>query len=164
MSIEPASTTPAEKTVETGDTLQVDYTGKLTDGTVFDTSIKSEAEKAGLPLRPSYSPLEFTVGAGQLIEGFDTGVLGMKEGETKVVTMLPEKAYGQKNANAVMSIPIEKIGNSSSIKVGSLLYAQNGASGKVVEITNGTAKVDFNHELAGKTLVFTIKVISITKG
>jgi FKBP-type peptidyl-prolyl cis-trans isomerase 2 len=164
MSINPANATSNGKTVEKGDTLKVDYVGKLTDGTVFDTSIKSEAEKAGLPSRPSYSPLEFKVGAGQLIEGFDSGVLGMKEGETKVVTMPPEKAYGLKRDDAIISIPLEKIGNSSNIKVGSILYAQNGASGKVVEITNATAKIDFNPELAGQTLVFTIKVISITKG
>ena len=164
MSVKPASVAPTEKTVEKGDMLKVDYVGKLMDGTVFDTSIKSEAEKAGLPLRPSYEPLQFAVGAGQLIEGFDTGVFGMKEGETKTVTIPPEKAYGQKRADAIISIPIEKIGNSSSIKVGALLHAQNGASGKVIEIVNGTAKIDFNHELAGQTLIFTINVISITKG
>jgi len=148
---------------EKGDTVSVDYVGKLENGTVFDTSLEIEAKKGGLPLRGSYSPLEFKVGAGQMIAGFDAGVLGMKEGEEKTVRLPPEQAYGNKREDAIISIPVENIGNSESIKVGSMLYAQNGASGTVVEITNGTAKVDFNHELAGKTLVFTIKMVKIKK-
>lgn len=146
-----------------GDTVSVNYVGKLENGTVFDTSIEAEAKKGGLPLRGSYSPLEFTVGAGQMIAGFDAGVLGMKEGEEKTVRLPPEQAYGNRREDAVISIPVANIGNSESIKVGSMLYAQNGASGTVAAIENGTAKVDFNHELAGKTLVFTIKMVKIQK-
>ncbi|MFH1056909.1 MAG: FKBP-type peptidyl-prolyl cis-trans isomerase, partial [Candidatus Micrarchaeota archaeon] len=63
--------------VERGDLVAVDYLGTLDDGTVFDTSIKVEAEKAGLPLRTSYEPLEFTVGAGQMIKGFDDAGVGL---------------------------------------------------------------------------------------
>jgi len=146
-----------------GDTVQVDYIGKLENGTVFDTSIASEAKKAGLPLREKYDFLEFTVGAGQMIKGFDAGVLGMKEGEEKTVKIPAADAYGPRREDAVISIPVSQIGNSESIKVGSVLYAQNGASGKVIEITNGTAKIDFNHELAGKDLVFTIRMVKIKK-
>ncbi|MFA6907800.1 MAG: peptidylprolyl isomerase [Candidatus Micrarchaeia archaeon] len=146
-----------------GDTVSVNYIGKLTSGKLFDTSIKEEAQKAGFPLRPSYSPLTFKVGAGQMIAGFDAGVVGMKIGEEKTVTLLPAQAYGEKNPDAIISVPLDKIGNSSSIAVGSVLYAQSGATGKVVEIANGTAKIDFNHELAGETLVFTIRMVNITK-
>ncbi len=81
-------------TAQNGDLVAVDYVGTLDDGTVFDTSIKEEAQKAGLPLRPSYSPLEFTVGAGQMISGFDKGVVGMTVGETKNVHLTPAEAYG----------------------------------------------------------------------
>lgn len=150
-------------TAEKGDTVFVNYIGKLENGTVFDTSVEAEAKKAGLPLRQSYSPLEFTVGAGQMIAGFDSGVVGMKEGEEKIVRIAPEDAYGNRREDAIISIPVANIGNSESIKVGSMLYAQNGASGTVIEIENGTAKVDFNHELAGKTLVFTIRMVRISK-
>lgn len=146
-----------------GDTVQVDYVGKLQDGTVFDTSMASVAKEAGLPLRDSYDFLEFKVGAGEMISGFDSAVLGMKEGDEKTVTLAPEQAYGGWSPDRVFSIPVERIGNASDIKVGSVLYAQNGATGHVTEITNGTAKVDFNHELAGKTLVFTIKMVKIRK-
>jgi FKBP-type peptidyl-prolyl cis-trans isomerase 2 len=151
------------KIVANGDTVQVDYVGKLENGAVFDTSLKAEAAKAGLPLRPSYSPLEFTVGAGQMIAGFDAGVVGMSEGQEKTVKITPENGYGNRREDMVVVIPIENIGNSAEVKVGSMLSSSNGATGVVTEIKNGTAKVDFNHELAGKNLVFTIKMVKITK-
>lgn len=159
----PKTSISGTKIAEKGDVVSVNYVGKLEDGTLFDTSIEDEAKKGGLPPRGEYSPLEFKVGAGQMIAGFDAGVLGMKEGEEKTVRLPPEQAYGLPNPEAVISIPVANIGNSSAIKIGSMLYAQNGASGKVVEIENGTAKVDFNHELAGKTLIFTIKMVKIQK-
>ena len=150
-------------TVANGDTVHVNYIGRLTNGRLFDTSIKEEAQKAGFPLRPSYAPLSFTVGAGQMIPGFDAAVVGMKQGEEKTVSLSPEQAYGGRRGDAIISVPVGKIGNSSSIKVGALLHAQNGANGKVVGIENGIAKVDFNHELAGETLVFTIRMVGIQK-
>lgn len=105
---------------EAGDTVSVNYIGALENGTLFDTSIEAEAKKANLPLRPAYSPLSFTVGAGQMIEGFDSAVVGMKEGQEKTVTIPPEEAYG--------------------------VWSQEN-----------------NHPLAGKTLVFTIRMVKITK-
>ena len=149
------------KTVQKGSQISVNYIGKLENGTLFDTSIQSEAQKANLPPRGAYEPLSFTAGAGQMIAGFDTAVIGMKEGEEKTVNISAAQAYGEWSADRVISIPVNGIGNSENITVGSMLYAQNGASGKVIEITNGTAKVDFNHELAGKTLIFTISVVKI---
>jgi FKBP-type peptidyl-prolyl cis-trans isomerase 2 len=151
------------KVAASGDTVSVNYIGKLTNGQLFDTSIKEEAQKAGFPLRPSYAPLTFKVDAGQMIPGFDAAVVGMKEGEEKTVTIAPEQAYGNRREDAIFSVPLASIGNASDIKVGSILYAQNGATGKVLEISNGTARIDFNHELAGQTLVFTIRMVSIQK-
>jgi FKBP-type peptidyl-prolyl cis-trans isomerase 2 len=148
-------------TAQNGDTVSVDYVGTLDNGTVFDTSIKAEAQKAGLPLRPSYSPLEFTVGAGQMIAGFDKGVVGMKEGETKTVHLTPSEAYGEKRADAIISVPIANVPNGT--KVGSQLSASNGAPGVVIEVNATHVKIDFNHELAGKALNFKIIMRKITK-
>lgn len=155
--------TSTAKVAANGDTVSVNYIGKLTNGSLFDTSIREEAVKAGFALRPSYEPLTFKVGAGQMIAGFDAGVVGMKEGEEKVVTLPPEQAYGEKNDKMVFSVPLANIGNSSTIKVGSMLYSSNGAAGKVVAVNATDAQVDFNHELAGQTLVFTIRMVSIQK-
>ena len=144
-----------------GDTVSVNYIGKLTDGKLFDTSIKEEAQKAGFPLRPSYAPLSFKVGAGQMIPGFDAAVLGMKIGEEKTVSLPPAQAYGEKMQDAIISIPLVNL--PPGVAVGSMLQAQNGQAAKVTEIGATHAKMDFNHELAGQTLVFTIRMVSIKK-
>lgn len=86
----------SNKVVEKGDAVSVHYVGKLDDGTVFDTSEKEEAMEAGIynEMR-DYEPLKFTVGAGQMIKGFDEGVVGMKAGEEKILKIPPEEAYGE---------------------------------------------------------------------
>ncbi|KAF5410679.1 MAG: FKBP-type peptidyl-prolyl cis-trans isomerase [Candidatus Methanocomedens sp.] len=93
--------------VEVGDTVMMDYTGKLLDGEVFDTSDSEIAIGAGLyePGRP-YEPLVFIVGSGRMIEGMDTGVLGMKEGESKTLTIPPEKAYGPADPTRIQVYPL----------------------------------------------------------
>ncbi|MDO9096560.1 MAG: FKBP-type peptidyl-prolyl cis-trans isomerase [Candidatus Methanoperedens sp.] len=95
-----------QKTVKTGDKISVDYTGSLPGGKVFDTSVYSVARENGLyaPER-EYKPLKLTVGKGDVIPGFDEGVVGMKVGETKTLTIPPEKAYGQSNPMMIQVIP-----------------------------------------------------------
>lgn len=157
-----ASAGAGAKAVKKGDTVQVDYVGTLKDGTVFDTSIESAAKKAGLPLRPSYEPLEFTVGAGQMIAGFDAGVVGMKEGETKKLELPPEQAYGNPNPQLVLEVTLEELKQAGlNVTVGSILQSQSGMAGKVTAIAHGNATIDFNHELAGKTLVFEVTLVKI---
>ncbi len=82
-----------EKTVKKGDTISVDYTGSLEDGKVFDTNIESVAKQHNI-IKPEYVPLIFKVGEPGMIEGFDEGVVGMKVGETRTLTIPPEKGYG----------------------------------------------------------------------
>ncbi len=82
-----------EKTVKKGDTISVNYTGSLQDGKVFDTNIESVAKQHDI-IRPEYVPLKFTVGEPGMIAGFDEGVVGMKVGDTKILTIPPEKGYG----------------------------------------------------------------------
>ena len=97
-----------DKTVKTGDNISVNYTGSFVNGKVFDTSIEKVAEENNLPPRfGGYQPLNFTVGKEQMIKGFDEGVIGMKVGETRVLTIPPEKAYGPSNPDMIRSIPIE---------------------------------------------------------
>ncbi|MDO8538090.1 MAG: peptidylprolyl isomerase [archaeon] len=136
--------------VENGDTIQVDYTGTLVTGEQFDSSVGRE-------------PLEFTVGSGQLIVGFDEAVIGMKLNEEKTSSMSPEKAYGLRNEELVQQVPLSDL-NAAGItpEVGMTLYA-GGRAVTIVGINDQNAVVDFNHELAGKTLTFKIKVLKITK-
>lgn len=95
-----------QKTVKLGDNVSVDYTGSL-NGRVFDTSIESVAKESNLYIsNKTYEPIPFTVGKGQLIKGFDKGIIGMKVGESKALVIPPDKAYGPKNPLLIQTIPV----------------------------------------------------------
>ena len=95
-----------QRTVKTGDNVSMDYVGSLQDGTVFDTSIESVAKANNLysPER-EYTPLNFTVGKPSVIQGFSDGVIGMKVGETKILTIPPEKGYGNVDPSKINAFP-----------------------------------------------------------
>ncbi len=139
------------KSVEKGDTIKVEYIGRFPDGEVFD---KSEGR----------GPLEFVVGAGQMIKGFDEAVVGMKLNGEKTVSIPPEKAYGTADSGQRFEVPISQIGGDANVEVGSKLYTTTGQQVTVIEINDGNATVELIHPLAGKTLEFWIKVVEITKG
>ncbi|MBI4406605.1 peptidylprolyl isomerase [Candidatus Micrarchaeota archaeon] len=139
-----------------GDAVKVDYVGSLENGEVFDTSLQEAAQNAGLPARPSYEPLAFTVGGGQMIPGFEQGVMGMRVGEEKTITIPPQEAYGQSDPSLIVEVPLENIASQGvEIRPGDVIEGEQ-AAGRVLELRNSTALVDFNHQLAGKTLVFRI--------
>ncbi len=145
--------TPA-RTVQKGDTVKVDYTGTLEDGTVFDSSKGRE-------------PLEFVAGAGQMIKGFDAAVIGMKEGEEKEISLKPEEAYGAFNPDLIKSIPREQLPQDQEPQVGMILVVSTveGAQipAKITEVDENSIKVNLNLELAGKTLIFKIKIVEIVE-
>jgi peptidylprolyl isomerase len=138
------------KPIETGDTISVHYTGKFLSGDEFDSS-------SGNP------PLIFTVGAGQLIPGFDNGVIGMAPGEKKTITIAPEDAYGAYREDLVVDCPREKIPPDMELEVGMGLRMM-GNTGQpvpvvVAAILDDVVKLDVNHPMAGKTLVFDIEIV-----
>lgn len=138
------------KVVENGDSVKVDYTGTLSDGTVFDSSIGK-------------TPLEFTVGAGQMIAGFDKAVLGMKKGETKKVTIPADEAYGQHDESLVQVINKSQLAAGMDPKVGDQLQSSNGTVVTVTVTTDTTITVDANPPMAGKDLTFEITLVELTK-
>jgi len=150
----------SSKKVEKGNTISVDYVGKLEDDTVFDTSIKEAAVKAGIynEMR-NYEPLTFTVGAGQMITGFDEGVVGMEVGEKKILKIPPGEAYGEYDPELSRELPIETV--NFTPEVGMQLATNTGLRGTVTEVGEKSFIVDFNHELAGKTLIFEVTVVSM---
>lgn len=153
------------RTVKSGDTVKVDYTGKLEDGTVFDTSREDVAKQAGIYVDGrEYAPLTFVVGSGQVIQGFDEGVIGMKVGEEKTLTIPPEKAYGEYEKARVLAVPIEELNLTNQSKLpeaGQTLRDTYGNQYKIISVNDTHITLDANHELAGKTLIFDIKLISI---
>ena len=150
----------SSKKVENGDTISVNYVGKLEDGTVFDTSVKEEAIEAGIynQMR-NYEPLTFTVGTGQMIGGFDEGVVGMRVGETKTLKIPPEEAYGEYDPELSRELPVEAV--NFAPEVGMQLATDTGLRGIVTEVEDQSFVIDFNHELAGKTLIFEVTVVSM---
>jgi peptidylprolyl isomerase len=143
----------ASAEVAPGDTVSVFYTGTLTNGTVFDSNVGKE-------------PLQFTVGSGEVIQGFDEGVIGMKVNQTKTVTIPANEAYGEVNPEMIISVPISNFGN-ETLKVGMDVSAtsSNGQElqGVVKSFNSTNATIDFNPPLAGQTLIFEIKVVEITQ-
>jgi len=150
----------SEKTIESGDTISVDYVGELDDGTVFDTSVKEAAVEAGIyNEQREYEPLTFTVGAGQMIKGFDEGVLGMKVGEEKTLTIPPEEAYGEYREELARKLPVEAV--DFAPEVGMQLATDTGLRGTITEVDDEGFVIDFNHMLAGKTLTFKVAMVSV---
>lgn len=136
--------------VRDGDRVKVNYTGRLEDGTVFDSSADGE-------------PLEFTVGGGQIIDGVNSAVIGMSVGEKKTVTIPPSAAYGDHDGDLVTQVPREMMPDGA--KVGDQLQASGEGQDFVVwirEIADEAVTVDANHPLAGDTLVFDLEVVEIT--
>ncbi|MCO5285121.1 MAG: peptidylprolyl isomerase [Chitinophagaceae bacterium] len=136
-----------------GDKVKVHYTGRLTSGEQFDSSAGRE-------------PLAFTVGAGQMIKGFDSAIPGMEPGEKKTITIAPEEAYGPVVEEAIIEFPKRNIPDSLPIEVGMQLQLQS-ATGQPVpvvvkEIKEDVVILDANHHLAGKELVFDIELVEIS--
>lgn len=135
-----------------GDKVKVHYTGKLTDGSVFDTSQDRE-------------PLEFEIGAGMMIAGFDQAVTGMKVGDKKTAELSADEAYGQKNDEMVVEVPKAQLPEDLKPEVGQQLGMQqpNGQNIPVVvtKVEEETIEIDANHPLAGKDLVFDIELVEI---
>jgi len=149
-------------TVGKGDYLLIDFTGKFEDGTVFDTTSKEKAIEAGIydPER-EYKPLFFRVDASQIIKGIYNGVLGMKEAERKILIISPEEAYGEYKRYLVQDVPVAKLELQVPPKVGKKIITPGGREVKVLSSTETSATLDFNHDLAGKTLILEIKILSI---
>jgi len=135
-----------------GDTVKVHYTGRLADGSVFDSSCDRD-------------PLEFTTGADQVIPGFEDGVLGMSPGESKTITIPADQAYGQHRDELTAVFDRNQFPPDLHPEVGQQLQLQ-GENGEpiVVQITNVTdtaVTLDANHPLAGKDLIFDLQLVAI---
>tara|TARA_R110000851_G_scaffold25240_7_gene72863 strand:- start:3352 stop:3780 length:429 start_codon:yes stop_codon:yes gene_type:complete len=139
-------------TVEIGNTVIIHYTGTLNNGTEFDSSRNRDA-------------LRFEVGAGQVIPGFETAVVGMTEGESKEFTIPSDEAYGKQNDAAVQEIPKNRFPDGFEGTVGETVTGKN-ATGQdfaatIISEQEETVTLDFNHPLAGEDLTFQVELVSI---
>jgi peptidylprolyl isomerase len=140
------------ETVENGKYISLEYTGTLSNGEIFDSSVGRK-------------PLEILMGSGQLIAGFESQLMGMVLNEKKVFTLAPDDAYGQKDDRLMQSVPRSEVPSDMNIQVGMVVgfIAPDGhrVPARIVELDDAQLTVDLNHPLAGQSLTFEIEVIGI---
>jgi FKBP-type peptidyl-prolyl cis-trans isomerase 2 len=152
--------------ISEGDTVTMEYTGRRTDGSVFDTSREAVAEESGLaddaPDR-EYGPITVEIGAGRLIEGVEEAVIGHEEGDEISVEVPPEKGYGHPSDDQIVEEDAtefaEMVGEDPA--VGTYVETREGAMGEVVAVDDENVRIDFNHQLAGETLEFDVEVVDV---
>jgi peptidylprolyl isomerase len=138
--------------VKSGDKIKIHYHGRLTDGTVFDSS-------------NGRSPLEFTVGAGSVIKGFDEGVKGMSVGDKKTIEIPFPEAYGPEDPSMIIEFPKEQLPEDLHPEVGMQLHMNNAAGDQfpvvVTAVNDDSIQLNANHPLAGKDLIFDLELMEI---
>jgi len=137
---------------QSGDRVKVHYTGTLDDGTVFDSSREGE-------------PIEFELGSGEVIDGFDQAVIGLEEGASREVRLDPDEAYGQRSDDLVIDVDRDDLPEDLDPEVGQTL-AVEGADGEemaawVADVGEDAITVDLNHPLAGRSLTFEVELLEI---
>ena len=141
--------------IKDGDKVKIEYTGKLEDGTIFDSSTHGDHTH----------PLEFEVGKRMIIKGLEDEIIGMEKGQEKTVNISKENAYGDRNEQLIAKVPKDKLPKDVEVKVGMMLLmaAQDGRQMPAVVKEVGEAEVtlDLNHPLAGKDLTFDFKVVDV---
>lgn len=139
--------------IQKGNKVKVDYEGRFESGEVFDSSKHGDHSH----------PLEFEVGSGQVIKGFDDAVIGMEKGEEKEFKIAPKEAYGEPDQRLIQKVPKSMLPPGQQPKEGMMLILQGPNGGqipaRIKEVESDTITLDLNHPLAGKTLIFKIKVI-----
>lgn len=138
--------------VKDGDTIQIHYRGRLEDGTVFDSS-------------EGRQPLEFEVGSGSVIPGFDEGVKGMEVGDKKTIHIPAAEAYGPRHEHMILEFPRDRFPAEITPEEGMTLNMSDG-QGQVIpvvitEVKDDVVLLDANHQLAGKDLIFDLELVSI---
>lgn len=137
--------------VKAGDTIQIHYKGTFDDGEVFDSSEGRE-------------PLQFQVGSGMVIKGFDDGVLGMNIGDKKSINIASKDAYGEANPEMIFDFDRKEIPAEIPVEVGGMLNMHNGQQQvpvKILEVSDEKIKLDANHPLAGRDLNFDLELVKV---
>jgi len=149
--------------IKEGDFIRINYTGKVQEtGEVFDTTVKEVAEEAEIySEKKTYGPIVIAVGVGHVLKGLDAGLVGMEEGEEKTIEVSPEEGFGARDPKLLQLIPMREFKKQNMKPQVGMNITMEGHTGKIRSISGGRVTVDFNHEFAGKTLLYDVEVEKI---
>ncbi|ASJ13480.1 FKBP-type peptidyl-prolyl cis-trans isomerase [Thermococcus thioreducens] len=150
--------------IEAGDFVVFHYVGRFENGEVFDTSYEDIARENEIYVEErEYGPLGVNVGVGEIIPGLDEALIGMELGEKKTITIPPEKAYGMPNPELVIDVPISEFTSAGLEPVEGMYVMTDSGIAKIAKVGEESVTLDFNHPLAGKTLIFEVEIVDVQK-
>lgn len=148
--------------IKKGDFVKIDYTGRLTDGAIFDTTSEKEAQAAKIfDEKGRYKPVLVIVGKGQAVRGLDEAIDGMNVGDEKEITVPPEKGFGMRDPNLLNVVPLSQFEHEKVNPAPGMVVSIDNRDGTVKSVGGGRVIVDFNHPLAGQELKYKMKVVSL---
>lgn len=143
-----------------GDFVKINYTGRIKEGgKIFDTTIEEVAKKEGLfNAKIKYGPVLVIVGHGKIVSGLDEEIVKMKAGEKKAVEIEPEKAFGKRNPEMLKLLPQSEFKKQDITPYPGMVLNMDGLSCRIISVNSGRVRVDFNHPLAGKDLIYEVEI------
>ena len=149
--------------VKNGDFIKLEYTGKIVEtGDIFDTTDEEVAEEKGIHSdKKTYGPLSVIVGGGHVLKGMETALVDMEEGDEKTIELPPEEAFGERDPKLIQLVPMSEFKKQGIKPQVGMAITSEGNTGIIRSVSGGRVRLDFNHELAGKSLEYQVKVNSI---
>ena len=149
--------------VKNGDFVRLNFTGKVKEtDDVFDTTFEEVAKEADLfNEEKTYEPIPIVVGGNHLLPAIEEAIVGLKEGESKTLEVDADNAFGQRNPEMIQLIPMKEFKKQGMTPYPGMRITAEGTTGKILTVNGGRVRVDFNHELAGKDLVYDVEVVEI---
>ena len=149
--------------VDNGDFVRVNFTGKIKDtDDVFDTTYEEVAQEVGIfEENKTYKPIPIVVGGNHLLPAIEEAIIGLEEGDKKVIEVDAENGFGQRDSSLIQLVPMKEFKKQGMTPFPGMRIQSEGTAGKVLTVNGGRVKVDFNHELAGKDLIYDVEVTEI---
>lgn len=151
--------------IKNGDFIKLEFTGKTAeDEVLFDTTIEETAKDGDIYVEEkTYGAIPIVVGGGHLLPALDEAIIGLKVGDKKTIEITSEDAYGKRDSSLIQLIPMKEFKKQGMTPVPGMVITSDGQNGKILTVNGGRVKVDFNHELAGKDVVYDIEITEIIK-
>ena len=149
--------------IDNGDFVRVNFTGKIKDADdVFDTTYDEIAQEAGIfDDNKTYKPIPIVVGGNHLLPAIEEAIIGLDEGDKKTIEVDSENAFGPRDPSLIQLVPMREFKKQNMTPVPGMIIQSEGSTGKILTVNGGRVKVDFNHELAGRDLVYDVEVTEI---